>query len=192
MKKTKLNIWRRFCLNWKFEYRFLHKDFYYGIKNLIRWFKIIWKDRDYDHRYIFDILKIKLKHQAYYIGEKNRHVSAKRDAQLMMTCVRLIDKIQSEFYAHEYMNYHHCEYLWIPLEDNKDYSTLKINEIWEKFDDYFKKYKHAYKEVTKHEKFILENNSKINIAINIGHYMENKANRILFDILENHIHNWWD
>ena len=33
-----------------------------GIKNLIKWFKVIWTDRDYDWAYILIILKHKLKY----------------------------------------------------------------------------------------------------------------------------------
>ncbi len=32
----------------------------YGIKNLITWFPIIWKDRDWDHWYLYKILRFKL------------------------------------------------------------------------------------------------------------------------------------
>ena len=77
------------------------KQFFKRIYNLYRWFPIIWKDQDWDHSFIFDILKFKLKNQAEYIGYHDRHVSAKRDAEIMMLCVRLIDKIQNESYMDE-------------------------------------------------------------------------------------------
>ena len=70
------------------------KQFFKQIHNLIRWFPIIWKDKDWDDHYIFEILKFKLKNQAEYIGKKDRHMSAKRDAEIMMLCVRLMDKVQ--------------------------------------------------------------------------------------------------
>ena len=183
---TKIGLW------WKFEGRYYHKDFYHGVRNLIRWFKVIWRDRDYDHGYIFDILKTKLKNQSQYISKHDNHLSAKRDAQIMMTCVRLIDKIQDQFYDSEYTDYHHSEYLWIPLEDGTDYSRLEINELSEKFDEYFAKYKHAYREVTKSDKYIFENDSKIKIAMNMGRYLSDKADRILFSLMERNIKKWWD
>ena len=65
-----------------------------SVKNIIRWFPIIWKDRDWDGWYIYTILETKIKHQAEYIGSKDRHVEAKRDAERMMTCVRLIQKVK--------------------------------------------------------------------------------------------------
>jgi hypothetical protein len=91
----KLYRWVR----WQLPYQ--HKYIKYGIKNLYKWFWVIWKDRDWDHYYIFEILKFKLEKQAKHLGERDWHESSKRDAEIMMTCVRLIDKIQNESYFDE-------------------------------------------------------------------------------------------
>ena len=72
----------------------VHKTVWTGIKNLWKWFPIIWKDRDWDYYYIFQVLKFKLEKQAKHLGG--------RDAELMMTCVRLINKLQNEEYYEEY------------------------------------------------------------------------------------------
>ena len=37
------------------------KSFIISIKNLIKWFPIIWKDRDWDDHYIWEIMKNKLR-----------------------------------------------------------------------------------------------------------------------------------
>jgi hypothetical protein len=74
----------------------------YGIKNLYKWFWVIWKDRDWDHHYIFEVLKFKLEKQAKHLGGRNWHESFKRDAEVMMTCVRLINKLQNEEYYEAY------------------------------------------------------------------------------------------
>ena len=102
---------------WRFEGRFYHKDFTSGIRNLIRWFPVIWKDRDWDDHFIWQLMIQKLKFQAKYIGERDFHTSAKRDAEIMMTCVRLMEKIKEEYYGTEYLDYQrtHCEF--IPFED---------------------------------------------------------------------------
>ena len=177
---------------WKHEGRYYHKDFYQGVKNLIRWFKVIWKDRHWDDHYIWEILKTKLEFQADYIGRQGIHLDAKTDAQRIMTCVRLINKVQSEFYQSEYTDYDHREFSFIPLEDNSECYRMESKEIWEKYDDYFAKYPHAYREVTKTDKYIFENNSKQKIAMNIGYYLDKKANRLLFKMLETHLRSWWD
>jgi hypothetical protein len=89
-------------IRWELPYQ--HKYIKYGVKNLYKWFWIIWKDRDWDYYYIFQVLKFKLEKQANRLGERNWHESSKRDAELMMTCVRLIDKVQNESYYDEYYN----------------------------------------------------------------------------------------
>jgi hypothetical protein len=84
---------------WKFKYQ--HKYIKYGIQNLYKWFWVIWNDRDWDHHYIFQVLKFKLEKQANHLAENGFHNNAQRDAELMMTCVRLIDKLQNEYYYDE-------------------------------------------------------------------------------------------
>jgi hypothetical protein len=117
-------------------------------------------------------------------------MSSKKNSQMMMTCVRLIEKIENETYDHEWYKFQHSEYLWIP--DTPGSFRLEINKIWEKYDEYFAKYPHAYREVTKTEKYIFANISKQNIAMNMSHYMNKKANRLLFKILERDLRKWWD
>jgi len=69
-------------------------------KNLIRWLPIIWKDEQWDHYFIFEILKYKLIFTAEHTRKNGYHTSSDYDADKMILCVRLIDKIQNE----EYMN----------------------------------------------------------------------------------------
>jgi hypothetical protein len=111
------------------------------VKNLIRWFPVIVKDRDYDDYFIFEVLKTKIKHQAKYIGDRDWHTRAKRDAEIMMTCVRLIEKTQDEFYSGDYMNYHESRFNWLDIEERPDCKELKIEYISEDYDSYFAKHK---------------------------------------------------
>ena len=70
----------------KFRYqsRFIFINLIYGIRNLIKWFPIIWKNREWDHYYIYEILKFKLENQSQYLKNQGRHVSSKRDSEKMM------------------------------------------------------------------------------------------------------------
>ena len=49
---------RRWIIN---DAKYLHYDVYYGFKNLFYWFKIIWKTREWDESYMFEIEQHKLK-----------------------------------------------------------------------------------------------------------------------------------
>ena len=39
---------------------FLRYDIKYGVKNLWRWKKVIWHDRDWDYHYLLEVMKFKL------------------------------------------------------------------------------------------------------------------------------------
>jgi hypothetical protein len=121
------------------------KQFFQRIYNLYRWFPIIWNDQDWDDHYIFEILKFKLKNQANYIGTKNRYIGAKRDAEIMMLCTRLIDKVQDEWYGKEYLSYCESEMKFTPSESHPGSYEMEFVELSEHYDDYFKKYPLIYR-----------------------------------------------
>lgn len=171
------------------------------IKNLIRWFPIIWNDKDWDDWYIFTILETKLKHQAKYIGDRDFHTRAKRDAEVMMTCVRLIKKVKEEEYDSEWMDYHESAYNWLNIPDNPESKQLKIELKSERFDEYFLKYPLDYKHILTNKKKQIFNitDSKLEptevkqrIAMNMSHSRQQRAHKLLFTLIERNIQGWWD
>ena len=134
-----MKTFERIRLWWKFEGRYYHKDFINGVKNLIRWFPVIWKDRDWDAHFIWELMIKKITFQAKYIGDRDFHTRAKRDAEIMMTCVRLMEKVKDEYYSTEYMDYHETEYNFVEC-DTPGYKRLETTELSERFDEYFRKY----------------------------------------------------
>ena len=179
---------------WNNDGRYLIKETIRGVKNLWYWFPVIWKDRNWDDSYIFNILSHKLKAQSKYIGGRGIHVSAERDAEIMMTCVRLIDKVKEEYYQMEYMDYHKTKHWFEPCEDKEGYSTWESRELEENFDDYFAKYPLIYKRVLNGEGWlkIEDFNDKQRIASNIAHINHTRARNLLFKIMEQNIERWWD
>lgn len=161
--------------------------------NLYRWLPIIWKDEDWDDHYIFEILKFKLTNQAKYIGDRDFHTRAKRDAEIMMTCVKLMEKVQSEYYNLESMNYVDEDYNWILDETYPDLHKLEIKENSNNFKDYFAKYPLIYKIATDPNTpwHYIERCDKT-YAMFIGQYNHNRARKLLFKLLERNIECWWD
>ena len=162
------------------------KQFFQRVYNVIRWLPIIWKDQDWDDFYIFEILKFKLKNQAKYIGYHDRHTTAKRDAEIMMLCVRLIEKVQDEYYGKEYLEYSEAEMKFTPSETHPGHYEMEFVELSERYDDYFKKYPLVYRMVPD------LNTSKDRIAYEIAKINEERAHKLLFTILEQNIRRWWD
>lgn len=68
-----------------------------GLRNLYVWAPIIWRDRDYDYIYTIEILKKKLELQAKCF-DNGWMDNSKRDAQIIRTVIRLIDKVYNEEY----------------------------------------------------------------------------------------------
>jgi hypothetical protein len=172
------------------------RNIYRSVKNLIRWFPVICKDRDWDQYFIWEILKTKLKHQSLYIGKRDFHTRAKYDSERMMWCVRLINKIQEETYSSEYMDYHESKYNWLDIEDKPDCKQLEIKEISNNFNDYFLKHPLEYKRVINNPDkqiwTVKDINDSNRIAMNISYNRERRAKKILFTLLERHIDFWWE
>jgi hypothetical protein len=196
MDNVKLNMFERISLWWKFDGRYYHKDFIEGVKNLIKWFPVIWKDRDWHVNFIYEIIKVKLKNQSEYIGGHDRHISAKRDAELMRLTSRLIQRCQDEYYNMEYMDYHNSNYNWLDIEDNPELKELDIELVDEHFDDFFKKYPIQYKkvmsgEINRFNKLIEEKDNQL-IAMEIAHENQDRCRKLVFKIMERNIDCWWD
>jgi hypothetical protein len=184
-----ISIW------WGNNCRFLPQNIKTGIMNIWYWLPIIWKDRNWDSYYIFNIFSHKLKAQSKYIGERDIHTRAKRDAEVMMTCVHLIEKVKDEYYGLEYMNYHKNKHWFEPCEDKPGTSTWKSKELEENFDDYFAKYPLIYKRVINGEGVIKRDGREGNkqlIAMNIAYINHDRARKLLFKIMEQNIEGWWD
>lgn len=195
--RPKPNLFRKISLWWRFEGKYSHRDFIRGIKKLWYWFPVIWKDRDWDDHFIFEVLKHKLKAQAKYIGDKDRHTRAQQDASRMRLCVSLIEKIQEETYEIEYMDYSKDRHWFTPVEDKPGLSQWNSEIVEENFDDYFKKYPLIYKRVLNGEgPFTLngrdQSEIKKIIAMNIAHVNQERAHKLLFKILEQNIRGWWE
>ena len=191
------NLFRRIYLWWAHDGKYYHKYFKQGVKNLWYWFPVIWKDRDWDGHYIFEILQHKLEAQANYIGRRDLHTRAQLDAKRMRLCISLIKKVQEEDYTMEYMDYHKDRVWFTDVEDRPGNSLYNSEEVWEKYDEYFKKYPLVYKRVLKGEGvFTLngrnESDIKRVIAQNIAHLNHDRARKLLFKIMEENIESWWD
>lgn len=197
MENEKVGFLENIRLWWKFDGRYYHKDFIKGVKNLIRWFPVIWKDRDWDYRYIWDLNIQKLKFQSKYIGENDNHTRAKRDAQIMMTCIRLMEKIKDGDYEVEYQEYYNTNVTFVPtiLESGEKVYTYDSKVISENFDEYFKKYPRQYKKVLSGEvnRFKRDGDKDKNlIAMEISIENHNRAKKLLFKLMDFYIEYWWD
>ena len=181
---------------WNQEGRYALKNIKTGFKNIFYWLPIIWNDRHYDSHYIFEIMMHKIKAQSTYIGSRDIHTRAKRDAEVMMTCVRLMKLVQDETYSSEYSDYHKTKH-WFEPADKEGYSTWESRILEEDFDGYIKKYPLIEKRVMKGDGiFSLDGEDSLEIkqrvAMNIGQINHERARKLLFKLMEANIERWWD
>jgi hypothetical protein len=181
------------------------RNFSTSVGNLIKWFPVIWKDRDWDDHYIFEVFKFKLEKQSKYIKEKGFHVNSELDAKRRMLCVKLMEKVQEEFYIMEYMDYEDKDFFFVPTGDDIEdvlggyYMETLLKK--ENLNDFFKKYPLVYKKIVTDKKyhiFKIDNEDltsyevKSRIALNIGRYNHERARKLLFKILSENIESWWN
>ena len=139
-----------------------------SLYNLWRWFPIIWNDRDWDHYFIFEVLKFKLKNMSDSFEQNDWHKECKTDVKKMHTCIKLIELVQSNHYEAE--AYFH-----------------------ENVEEYLAKYKNATLRVLTNKKYqIFKNENRNGVAMNVGLYKHQQAKKVLFTMLERYIENWWE
>jgi predicted transport protein len=175
---------------WKYEGRYYYRNFIIGIKNLYKWFSVIWKDRDWDDYFIYELLKHKLQNQANYTLKRKFYVGFERDAQLMKLCCKLINIIQDETYLMEYMDYRKETISFVDVKDKPGWKEMIVETKSENLNDYFNKYPLIYKKVIReYPKFCT---SKLTIAIQIAIVNQKRCKDLLFNIINNRIDGWWD
>lgn len=195
--KYRYTWWYKFYQN---KIKFPIKDFKKGIKNIFKWLPTIWKDRDWDHFYIFEIIKKKLEYQRKYLVENNRFVGVEQVNRDITICLNLINKLKEDYYELEYQDYYIMNdnlFGTLSKEKNKDGNYIWKSEILEEsFDKFFKKHKSAYRKMMKRNSIIRKkwNNfkNKKTQALALSDYNHERAKTLLFKILNEKIEYWWD
>ena len=104
--RNKFRRWRRKY----FDFRHFYYCVVYGVGNLIKWFPIVWQDRNWGWDDIVRILEFKLRDMSDYTGKYGHHVGSEKDAREMLICAELLKRI------------------WLEELSNKDHSL----EVYEK------------------------------------------------------------
>ena len=74
------------------------RHFFSRVKNLIRWFPVIWKDHDWDHYYIERILLIKIKHTREHTEKIKFSVRYEQEVKWMRICESLLKNLTDSNY----------------------------------------------------------------------------------------------
>ena len=122
------NQWYWKLYRWfRWDAKHFHRDIAQGFRNLWKWLPIIWKDRDWDNHFTFEVLKFKIKNTAKYTEKKQKFVGWEKEVKYMRICETLIDRIQNEYYQMEYQDYRDLEMKTVPTEDGLYRLSLMLN-----------------------------------------------------------------
>ena len=180
------NEWYWKLYRWfKWEFKYIPRNIAQGIKNLLKWYPIIWKDRDWDNHFIFETLKFKLKNTANYLVKYDRYVGVEDDVRYIRICEKLIQRIQDDYYQMEYQDYVVQE--MYTVDGSLKFKTIKDDSL-----NFIKQHPNTYKKVVANPKYksYIQNNNGTCLAIGIERHL--KARKLLFKILEEKIEGWWD
>lgn len=76
-----------------------------GIKNLIKWFPVIWKDREFDYRYLYEVMYFKLRDmEKFFNSDDTFSEDAKVYAGEIKECADLLLTIKNEETSDKYWN----------------------------------------------------------------------------------------
>ena len=159
-----------------------------GCKNVIRWSPTIFKDRDWDHWHIYNILQKKIEFQRQEIIYANRHTDINRDNRDMTIVLNLIERVNEDFYSVEYLDYSESKFRFEPIDGDDEYYTMEQDVISENYDEYIKKYPSSVRKVLKEKPDL----NKKDLCFWVARHNEEKAHDLLHKILKERIRHWWD
>ena len=193
MKNKDYSKWHWKIYRWfRWEAKYLPHRFATGCKNLWKWFPVIWKDRDYDHDFIFEILKFKLNNMANRFEQTNLFVDSTKQASKIRTCVRLIQKIQDDDYTSEMHEYWDTK-MRIERIKNSTNHSLEFDDTRNDLHLYLAKYLNDVRRALKSSYLKDRENPSIKqIAIVVSRLREQRAKSLLFKIMDRNIMSWWD
>jgi len=171
------------------------REIYVSIRNFIKWFPVIWQDRDWDFTFTYDVIKFKMEQQAKYLKKRGMFQNTQAYVDHANTISKLIDMHRNGYYGMEYFDHHETEWEFIELPDKPEYKQLEIHVTSENFNPYFEKYSRAYKQILAGKinlGFEVNVLDRKEVAFAISQYNEQRCQRILFKMLEHNLENLWD
>jgi hypothetical protein len=148
------------------------RNLQYGFKNLIKWFPIIWKDRDWDYHFFYDMMRYKLNNmeKSIYNG---MHIGCEKESKHIKICVNLLDRLIEDKYSDNAHEIHKKKWGKCNMSLNNGFMTFVY-------------------ENDKNDEHKTERNKDLRKCIDQEEYMIEQDLNMLFDILKKRIRKWWD
>lgn len=170
-------------LHWRIRY------FLTGCRNLIKWAPTIFHDRNWDGNYILKILQKKIEFQRKELVNANRHTRIESDNRDMTIVLNLLERVRHEYYQMECMDYWDSEMVFNAVPDKPNLKSIDVVTKSERYNEFLSKYPSSVRAVVKEHG---EQDDKNRLCLMVSYYNHEKANKLLFRILEERLAYWWD
>lgn len=151
-----------------------YRQFKRGIKNLIRWRKIIFRDQDWDYEFIYELLYKKLEHMEQFFRSDHTYSAL---AEETANEIKLVKEALERLIKHEYLDEELKEYHNTYGEDDELWTTEPIEGknssrlVWTENQEQLDMFGAASKRADKREQEDLD---------------------FVFSYMREHIQRWWD
>ena len=156
-----------------------------GIPNIFKWLPVIWRNRPWDHYFIYDVLHKQLSLMEEHIRKYGYHVHHKKDAKQIKIAILLIERImKDEYYENVFKNH------------DEKWGESHLN--WKEMDEEEFGYKKDVvalditrdNAITKEQKD-QERKEFRRLSLKVEEQRKQDIN-ILFEHIKKHIEGWWD
>ncbi len=168
---------RRFCIK---VYDFFRYDIPYGIESILRWFPVIWKDRNWDACFVFLILRKKIALMEVHHKKYGHFVDSDKTVKELRVCRKLLDRLVKDEYEERALAPHNKKWGETksriePCKDNKHLAEWIMTRP---------------NANTPEEK---EQESKEFVKLYDGAQLKRRRDiNVLFKIISNRVQTWWD
>ena len=152
---------------------------FWQIKNLIKWFPIIWNQYDFDNSYAIEVFMFQLNKIANFLDSDGAYsVAAKANASSIRRVIKLMKDVDDEKFLMEYQK-----------KFKKLYGKVGFN--WDETDNpSLKELKWEFPVVEGMTEEQL--NNIYTEMLKESHAKQEKAHKLVWKLISNHIRGWWD
>ncbi len=152
----------------------------YGVENLIKYFHVIWNDRDWDWSFWIDLNLKKLKNMEHNIRNYGNHVYHERDADNIHKAILALERIRNDDYHENVFKNHDKKYGELktkmkPMNDGTGSAQMLFHRDNVKTEKEIKYERDASRRLYNHER-----------------YMQKQDLEYATRIINKYLFTWWD
>lgn len=166
------------------------KQFFQGLRNIIRWIPIIYRDKDWDHSFLTDMLQKKLEFMRHELVTANRFQGVEAVNKDITLALNLLERIKHSHYELEMYDYIKRAYDFVPADVTAEYYVMQDTILEDNLDEYLAKYKRTTGKLRKKYKLKYDQTEKL--AYKVSSYNQDKCERIFWKLMHYKLNHWWD